>query len=363
MKKISLIIALFCFAIFATAQPTYNYQKRFQVKSGHVEYELSGMTTGTKSLWWDDFGDKYREETNSSETVKTRRGTEVVKNHSLSISDGTYFYNVNMETMEGTKIHKNAIPDFSLLGSGLNDNEMEQLAQGMMEAFGGKVEKKSEQVLGRTCDVGQVAGATVHVYKGVTLRSHAKIKSNENLEEAVSFEENISIPASKFTPPAKAVLEDVSAEVSGIETFNEDMEDEEGLMFPSGISFEKFRNESDRVRRKLGYSFAMHDASDGEYSAMWTKTDKSLVGIIAYSLQNHANWQKDFADQNVEFFTNSGKRMGFLSDTMYDEETGESTPMSVLLVEDKAKDAFIQISTSPKKSKQQLIDIYNELHF
>lgn len=365
MKKLTLItILLCCWSIFATAQPTYDYQKRFQVKSGHVEYKLSGMTVGTKSLWWDDFGEKYREEINSSETVKTFKGTEVVKNHSLSIFDGTYYYNINMATMEGTKIHKNAIPDFSLLGSGLNDDEMEQLGEGLLQALGGKVDKKSEKVLGRTCDVTQVMGATVHVYKGVTLRSVVEIMSNESREEAVSFEENVSISASKFVPPKNAVIEDVSDDImSDIYGYEELEEEEVGLFFPSGISFEAFRNESERVRRKLGYMFAMHDASGGQYSAMWSKDDQSIIWVLANSLQNYANWREDFDTQDIDYFTHSGKSMAFLSDNVYDEETEESRSVSVLLVELKSKDAFIQISASPKKSKQQLIDIFNQFKF
>lgn len=201
-----------------------------------MKYELSGMTTGTKSIWRDYFGSKYRKEINSNQTVKTGKRTEVVKNHSLSISDGTYYYNVNMVTMEGTKIHKNAIPDFSLLDSGLIDGEMEQLGMGLLGALGGKVDKKSELVLGRTCDVTKSMGATVYVYKGVALRSYASLMGHEEREEAVSFEEDIRVDASKFTPPSNASIEDVSAEVSGVETFDEDREKEGGLLFPSGIA-------------------------------------------------------------------------------------------------------------------------------
>lgn len=363
MKKLSLLVVFCGWATLAVAQPTYNYQKRFQVKSGHVEYKLSGMITGTKSLWWDDFGEKYREESNTNETVKTLRGSEVVKNHSLSIFDGTYFYNVNMATMQGTKLHKNAVPDFSLLGSGLNDSEMEQLGEGLLKGLGGKVDIKSETVLGRTCDVTQLMGATVHVYKGVPLRSYVKIKSHENREEAKLFEENITIPASQFQPLANAVIEDVSADVRGNEHFNQELEEEQGLLYPSGISFEKFRDESERVRRKFGYTFALHDASGGEYSAMWMKDKQNTAWILANSLQNYANWREDFADDGIEYFTRNGNRMAFRSDAMYDEETETSTPVSLLLVELKSKDAFIRITASPEKTKEQLIDIFNQFKF
>ncbi|MDD3944988.1 MAG: hypothetical protein PHS38_09770 [Bacteroidales bacterium] len=359
-KRLLLAMLLSCWTIMALAQPSYDYQKRFQVISGHVEYQLSGMTNGTKSLWWDDYGERYREETNSSETVKVGRRTEVVKNHSLSIFDGTYYYNVNMETMEGTKLHKNAVPDFSLLGSGLNDSEMEQLGEGLLKALGGKVDKKNESVLGRTCDVTQLMGATVHVYKGVTLRSVVKIKSYENREEAVKFEENVSVSSSKFMPPDHAILEDVSADVSGNEDYYEELEEEQGLLFPSGITFETFRGESERVRRKLGYTFALHDASGGEYSAMWIKEPKNTVWILVNSLENYANWREDFADDGIEYFTRDSNRMAFREDSVYDEESGVYTLATVLLVELKPKSAFIRITATPQKTKEQLIDIFNQ---
>lgn len=363
MKQLTLLLGILLINISLVAQSTYNYQKRFQVKSGHVEYKLSGMVTGTKSLWWDDYGEKFREETNSEETVKTKKRTEIVENHSLSIFDGQYYYNINMATMQGTKLHKDAVPDFSIFGSGLNDGEMEQLGQGLLKAFGGKVEKKSETVLGRTCDVTKMMGATVCVYQGVTLRSNAKVKSVENWEEAVSFEENIRIPVVKFSPPAEAVLEDISTDVSGNENYNEELEEEEGLVFPSGIDFETFRNESERVRRALGYTFAIHDASGGEYSAMWTKDQKNTIGVLVNSLQNYANWREDFADDGIEYFTSNGIRMAFRDDTMYDEESGTSTQASMLMVELKSKDAFIRITAAPQKTKDQLIEIFNRFNF
>lgn len=346
--------------VTAFAQQTYNYQKRFQVKSGKVEYRLTGAITGSKNLAWDEFGEKFREEIKSEEVVKTRKTTEIVKNHSLSIFDGKYYYNINLSTNEGTKIHKDAVPDFSILGSGMNDSEMEQLGKSLLGAFGGKVEPRSEVILGRTCDVTTAMGATVHNYKGVTLKSAVKIKNIENIEEATSFQENIAVSASMFTPPSGVSLEDVSADVSGDVNFQEEIEEEEGLLFPSGFEFSKFKTESERVRREMGYVFAMHDASGGQYSSMWTKGSGVFVSINASSLRNYANWQEDFADDGIEYFSHKGVKMAYRSDSFYDEESGKSTPGSILLIENKSKDAFIRISSTPQKSKDELIAIFEK---
>lgn len=221
MRTILLFTVAFCLSFSLSAQDSGNkYQKRFQIKSGHVEYKLSGTITGTKILWWDDFGDKYREETNSEQIVKVNRKNEVVKTNTIMLFDGNYYYDIDLMTHKGTKTHKDAVPDFSALASGMSDKEMESLGKNILGALGGRVDKKSETLLGRTCDVTKVMGATVHSYNGVTLRSHAKILSVETLEEAVKFDENIAVAASLFIPPAGVDIEDISEQVRG--AFNED---------------------------------------------------------------------------------------------------------------------------------------------
>lgn len=362
MRLFTLIVICLIAGVIS-AQPSYNYQKRFQVKSGHVEYKLTGQVTGKKSLWFDDFGSKYREEIITEEVYKTRKTTEVVKNHSLSVFDGTYYYNVNMATMEGTQLHKDAVPDFSVLGSGLNDSEMEQLGEGLLSALGGKVEKKSETIMGRVCDVTNLMGATVHVYKGVTLKSYAKIGGVENLEEAVSFDESIKVSASKFQVPATAKIEDVSGDVSGNDGFYDDQEEDNDHVFPAGVDFDRFKAESERIRRAKGYVFAMHDASDGQYSSMWTKGDKNSVGIIVTSLQNNNSWSEVMAGESTESFSKNGFPMLFQSGTFFDEEDENAVQGSILMVEMKSKDAVVMITATPQKSKDELIDLFNQFRF
>lgn len=359
---ITTLLLLFSISLFA--QKGYDLQKRFQVKSGHVVYELTGTVTGSKEIWFDDFGKKYREEVNSEEVVKTRKKSEIVKNHSLNISDGTYYYTVNLFTNEGTKMHKDAVPDFSILGSGMNDGEMEKLGEGLMNMFGGKVEKKSEQVLGRTCDVAKIAGATVWSYKGVPLKSTAKIRSVLMNETAVEFGENIKVSASMFTPPSDAKIEDVSAQMSGNEDFNAELEEEEeqGLMFPSGVSKEQFKTESERVRRELGYSFAMHDASSGQYSCLATKDESHMFAMSAFSLKNYSGWEEMYAETGFSYFTLNGKRMGYRQSSEKDED-GKITQSSSLFVEYKGKDMLLQITVIPAVSKEEMIKIFSKIKF
>ncbi len=353
MRKIFLISLICLISHSAMSQDNYSLQKRFQIRSGHVEYKIKGSSNGTKSIWFDDYGQKYYEEINTNDT------------HSLSLFDGSYYYTIDLGTKEGTKMYKDAIPDFSVLGSGLNDNEMEELGEGLLNAFGGKVEKKKETVLGRSCDVTQVMGAKVHNYNGVVLRSYAKVFSIEEVEEAVTFEENIRVPASRFSPPSGINYSVVDPEdYQGTDEYEEYEEDEEeqGLFYPDGFSFETYKAESERIRRALGYTFAMHDASGGQYSSMWTKGMGEMIAVSAFSLRNHTNWEKDYESEGLEIFTSKGNKMAYLSTEQIDEETGKAVAGSALFIELKRKDAFIQIFCAPQKSKSELIDIFNQFN-
>jgi hypothetical protein len=200
MKGLIILTFICLISNTAISQDNYSLQKRFQIKSGHVEYKLKGSSNGTKSIWFDDFGQKYYEETNTNDT------------HSLSIFDGSYYYTIDLGTKEGTKMYKDAVPDFSALASAMDEDEIKELGEDIKNAFGATVEEKKETFLGRSCDVTQAMGAKVHSYKGVILRSYAKIFSMEELEEAVTFEENIRIPASRFTPPSGIIFSELSPE-------------------------------------------------------------------------------------------------------------------------------------------------------
>lgn len=59
MKKLISVLILLIFCINTQAQKDINH---YLVKSGYVEYELTGSIKGVKKIWWDDYGDKEREE-------------------------------------------------------------------------------------------------------------------------------------------------------------------------------------------------------------------------------------------------------------------------------------------------------------
>ena len=96
---------------------------------------------------------------------------------------------------------------------------------------------------------------------------------------------------------------------------------------------------------------------------MWTKGDKNSVGIIVTSLQNNNSWSEVMAGESTESFSKNGFPMLFQSGTFFDEEDENAVQGSILMVEMKSKDAVVMITATPQKSKDELIDLFNQFRF
>ena len=170
------------------------------VKSGYIEYELTGSTKGVKKIWWDDYGDKERIEIKSSTEVKIFGMVQKEEEHSIHITNGDKYWHINL--LDGTGIKGNEEyyepVDFT---EDMTDAEKKQFEDDMLKAFGGE-RLPPEKFLGFNCEVVQILGAKVWVYKGITLKSTANIMGVEVYETATKFEANIKIAESNFEPPA-----------------------------------------------------------------------------------------------------------------------------------------------------------------
>lgn len=197
MKKIILSLAYILLVGIVFAQEDID---RYIVKSGYIEYELSGSTKGTKKIWWDDYGNKEREEIKSSTEVKIFGMVQKEETHSINITVANKFWNVNL--LDGTGVKGNnpyydASVDYT---KDMTDAEKKQFENDMLDAFGGQ-KLAPENFLGHKCEVMEVMGAKVWIYKGITLKSTANIMGIEANETALKFDENIKISSSKFEPP------------------------------------------------------------------------------------------------------------------------------------------------------------------
>lgn len=173
---------------------------RYLVKSGYIEYELTGSTKGLKKIWWDNYGDKERIEIKSSSEVKLFGMVQNEEEHSIHITKGDKFWHVNL--LEGTGIKgTEEYYEPVYFTEDMTEEEKKQFEEDILNALGGE-RLAPEKYLGYTCEVIQVMGARSWIYKGVVLKSTANLLGVEVNETAVKFDENIKIPDSTFEPPA-----------------------------------------------------------------------------------------------------------------------------------------------------------------
>ncbi len=210
MKKSILTFMAITLTLIGLAQnDDYMNMKQFDVKSGKIEYKIEGKTKGTKTLWFDDFGRLQYEYT----VTTTKMFGVTSKTESLKIRDREWLYDINLTDNTGTKMHVNQVNQMLNVTTDATTDEQ-------LKKFGEDVQKDmdikdggTETILGRTCKVtssGKLNSKTWE-YKRIFLKTTADFGGmlGTSNEEATSFEENVSIPASKFTVPAGIAIEEV----------------------------------------------------------------------------------------------------------------------------------------------------------
>jgi len=217
MKKIFLLtsIVLISFALFSCGDSGKDdsenpgidsgseLQKRYGVKSGVIEYVLSGSQEGTKTLYFDSWGMRQAEYTRSVFTIKGfTKPINVV-----SIIDGEYQYNINMDQNSGTRTRNPILRTMEQLKDQKSFNEFgEQMLLNM-----GANKIGSEDFLGKSCDVYEMksTGTKLWVWEWLTLKSITQSRGIEINLTATRINEGGSVPSEKFKIPEKVVLNEV----------------------------------------------------------------------------------------------------------------------------------------------------------
>ncbi len=192
-----------------TQNEDYMNMKQFDVKSGKIEYKIEGKTKGTKTLWFDDYG-RYQYEYTVT-TIKMFGMTS--KTESLKIRDKEWMYDINLVDKTGTKMPiEQANQMLNGVTDATTDEQLNKLGKDMKKDMDMK-DGGSESILGRPCKVtisGKLNSKTWE-YKRIFLKTTVDLGGalGSSNEEAISFEENISIPVSKFTAPSGIAMQEV----------------------------------------------------------------------------------------------------------------------------------------------------------
>jgi len=331
--------------------------KKFAIKSGKLEYKLTGNTTGTKTIYFDDYGDKYFERLVSLTETKMFGVTDKSETNKTTIINDGHFWTVNKITNNNVE---GVLPFYSsskALFNSMTEKEQKEFADDILESFGGTHEGV-EKVLGYTCEKIAVMGSVLWIYKGVALKSEAKIMGITANETATSFEMNINISSSQFEAPVgvefvnleqqQSILGDVDMEMY------QDEDSDADEVIPVDYPFDKFKVAINSFNPE-GYKRTMVMSQEGQHFAIYTKGGfADVLSVVATSMKN-TEGAEEFS--NFEIIKHNGKTMkyGNLDD---EDSTGK-----VLLIPFDDYDMYIILMSAPGKDKLTLLDWSDKLDF
>ncbi len=353
MKRILLISVLLGYSLLIYAQ---GY---FSIKSGYIKYELTGNTTGTEELWWDDYGAKTRTLTKSTTVTQIFGLKDEKKEHKLEIRNEETLYTIDYVENKGLKTVAPYQP-FQKQGKSMTEAEKKKLEEDILRSFGGKRLGK-ETFKGYSCEKVEVMGMQSWVYKGLTLKSAGEVLGTKLNKQFVVFEPNSRISDSKFLPPNDVDFDEVP-QGDGVNPFAlamSEMDQEQSdahsdaSIKPTQYPFEIFEKKINKFSRSGYQKMMVLNNAEGVHSAVFMKGFSGSLTVIATSTEN-PDLDKPL---QTNAFNHNGKRCYF--ETI--RESGEAS--SVLLIEISKYDALIAISVSPETTKAEVLKIADEFGF
>ncbi|MFT7824559.1 MAG: hypothetical protein ABXS92_07340 [Sulfurimonas sp.] len=195
MKHFTLWTALLI--AFAAVTTLHAETKRYEIKSGMIEYAISGSmnmmgvtskTTGTGKMIFKEWGNT---ELHSEEKITTVMGRKEKQQELTKMENGT-FYAVDFE--------EKAIITFS--PEMLSRSEYSDIQKGkeMLQQMGGK-KIGEEKVLGYNCEVWGFMQSRIWLHKGILLKQEANVMGTKYTTEATLVKFNVKVSDEDFKLP------------------------------------------------------------------------------------------------------------------------------------------------------------------
>jgi len=181
-------------------------QKIYGIKSGIIEYKITGSQTGTKKLYFDDWGRKQAEFTNS--TIKVGKYTK--HSNLLKITKGDWQYIINLENNTGLKKENPIIEKIIELKNQTNYGEFgEQLL-----LISGGFESGKDIVVDKKCSVYEFKKKNTKswIWNWLMLKSETKRGKINITVVAKNIEENVFVADTVFNPPLNILIIEVDLE-------------------------------------------------------------------------------------------------------------------------------------------------------
>ncbi len=197
MKKgLFLIVILFAIYSITNGQDF----KRYQFKSGKVVYKMSGIQTGTETLYFDDYG---RKEVHFSDTVIDMMGIKQ-KSKTQTILEGKYIYTIDLDKKTAQKMEN---PLFSMFS---DEDDLQKVGEDIMKKMGGK-KVGSETINGKECEIWEVQkmGGKIWVWNSLSIKTVVNMMGMNVTQEAESIETDINISPDLFKIPNGVEVKDI----------------------------------------------------------------------------------------------------------------------------------------------------------
>ncbi len=332
-----------------------NKSNRFAVKSGHIEYNLTGNAEGTKSVWFDNYGHTFVEEKKTTTTVKMFGMKNVTEEHTLSIMQGPEIISIDFIKETAVKSVNPYYQDSRDFIEGMTEEEQEDFTNSVISSFGGEIIGE-EDVLGKKCEIMAMLGSKAWIYKGITLKSESKVLGIKNIEEAVKFQENIKFPASKLKVPEGFEVEDLSQQMNEYSGEYDDEDEEEYEAHPVEMPYETFQKGIKNVSLDSYNRTTVMNMEGEQYMAVYMKSLTDAFTIVATSMED-ADFDNSEDEDVLEKFKHDGRTM------YYRETTDDGMTMRGITIEYKKFNTLITLVATSSINKEQLLDIYSDLNF
>ncbi|MCK5455570.1 MAG: hypothetical protein KAI45_00495 [Melioribacteraceae bacterium] len=174
--------------------------KRYQFKSGKVVYKMSGIQTGTETLYFDDYG---RKEVHFNKSVIDMMGVKQ-KSNTQTIMEGKYIYTIDLEKNTGQKMENPLYEMFS------DEDDLQKVGEDIMKKMGGK-KVGTETLNGKECEISEVQkmGGKIWVWNSLAIRTVVNMMGMNITQEAESIETDIDVSPDLFKIPKGIEIKDI----------------------------------------------------------------------------------------------------------------------------------------------------------
>ena len=174
--------------------------KRYQFKSGKVVYKMSGIQTGTETLYFDDYG---RKEVHFNKSVIDMMGVKQ-KSNTQTIMEGKYIYTIDLEKNTGQKMENPLYEMFS------DEDDLQKVGEDIMKKMGGK-KVGTETLNGKECEIWEVQkmGGKIWVWNSLAIRTVVNMMGMNITQEAESIETDTDVSPDLFKIPKGIEIKDI----------------------------------------------------------------------------------------------------------------------------------------------------------